>query len=69
MGITQYQRAVKMLKMLKQEKGEIISFEDFNFAMRIHISGDITRVQLPYFQMMKQTKLIEEQPDGTIKLL
>jgi hypothetical protein len=68
MGITQYQRAKKFINTLKREKGEIVSFDDFIFAMRIHISNDKTRVQKPYFELMKELKLIEQAENGTIRL-
>jgi len=69
MGITQYQRAKKMLLMLKQEKGEVVKFDEFVFAMKIHISGDIHRVQKPYFELMKDLKMIKEDKNGVRILL
>jgi hypothetical protein len=65
MGINQYQRAKKFLELLKKEKGNEIPLQDFVFAMRIHISADIRRVQFPYVQLMKEVGMIEEK-DGTI---
>lgn len=68
MGITQYQRAQKFLKILREQKGEYVTPEDFVFAMRVHIGNDKHKTQLPYFQLMKSTNLIEEMEDGKIKI-
>lgn len=68
MGINQYEKSKRFLKVLYQEKGEIVNINDFVFAMRIQISADKFRVQKPYFELMKDSKLIEDLGDGTIKI-
>lgn len=58
-----------MLRMLKRERGDTVSPEEFVFAMKIHIGGDVHRTQKPYFALMKETKLIEVLEDGRIRIL
>lgn len=64
MGKTQYQKCVLLLK----EVGEIITLEELIIKIRMKIGNDKYRVIIPCLNLMKETKLIEEE-NGLVKNL
>lgn len=66
MGKTQYQKCVELLK---EHEDDIISFERVTTLIKIKIGNDKYRTVKPCFELMLESKLIEEIEHGKFRIL
>jgi len=61
MAITRFSKAQKFLKDLQQEKGNLISFDDFRIEVIKKIGADEYKTVKPYLKMMTELKMISAE--------
>ena len=66
MGKTQYS---KCMEVLKSYPNDIISFDEIVRLIRTYIGNDKYRTLKPCFELMRETKLIEEVEHGKFRIL
>ena len=66
MGETQYS---KCKKMLTEFTGDQIAFDELIILIKMKIGNDKYRVVRPCFELMIETKLIEEKENGIFSIL